>query len=122
MSGTSLDRQLEEFARHLDTLAARATRTVADLRQTCQTILDDVAAFKQHVDFAPVDAELARMEASDHLSTLEHEFETKIARVLQRVENARDESIAALLRLHDGVDGAARDVARRAGIFYGASR
>jgi hypothetical protein len=115
---TSFDRTLDEFTARLDALAARATRTVAELRQVCQTILDDIQECKQHLDFAEVDAELARMDARDQLHTIEDQFETGMNRVLRRVENARDDSIAAVLRLSEGVETAAREVARRAGITY----
>ena len=91
MTATPLDRQLDEFSARLDALAARATRTVAELRQTCQSALDDLAECKQHVDFAPVDVELARMAARDELLELEGRYEAGIARVLRRIENARDD-------------------------------
>ena len=118
MTATWFDRDLDQFAARLDALAARATRTVAELRRSCQTILDDISDTKRHFDLARVDAALARMDVRDDLRTIEGEFEARIAGVLRRVENARDDSIAALLRLHEGVEVAAREVARSAGIDY----
>lgn len=118
MPATSLDRQLDDFAAHLDALASRATRTAAELRRACHTALEDLDDCTQHLDFARVDAELAHMDARDELHALEGRFEASMARVLRRIENARDESIAALLRLQDGVDAAAGDVARRASFPY----
>ena len=61
------DARFERLGEHLDDLAARATRAVAELRVQSQSILDDVATWKEHLDVARVDAELARMDAADDL-------------------------------------------------------
>jgi hypothetical protein len=111
-----LDRRLDQFAEQLDVLAARATRTVADLRRHCHAILADLAECEEHFDLAHVDAELARMNSRDELRAVEGRFDADISRVVIRIVHARDDAIATLLRLQDGVEAAARDVARRVGI------
>jgi hypothetical protein len=116
------DARLDRAAAELDDLASRATRAVADLRSRSQALLDDVEAWKQRLDFSRVDAELARMDGRDSLREAESNFEDHVHCVLQRIDDARDESIAAFLRLRDGVETAVRDVARAAGIVFGDTR
>ena len=119
MTDLTGDAQLDEVAAHLDELAARATRAVADLRRRSQTILDDVQTWKQHVDLSRVDAELARMDACDSLHAARLNFEHDLSSILQRIDDARDESIGTFLRLRDGLESAIRDIAWTAGIVFG---
>ena len=63
----TLDVRFESIGQHLDELAARASRAVAELRAQSNSILDDVASWKQQLDLSRVDAELARMDARDEL-------------------------------------------------------
>ncbi len=115
----SLEDRLDNMAARLDELAARATRAVADLRVQCQSILDDVSAWKEHVDFSRVDAELARMDARDRLRQAEETFQRRISVAMQRVDNARTDSAASLHHLRVGMTSAARDVADAAGAAFG---
>ena len=74
-----------------------------------------------------LDAERAHDHPGELQGRLDAEWtepvrENGIERALRRIEKAREDSIAALLRLEQGIEVAARDVARRAGISYPATR
>jgi len=106
---TSEDR-LQRLGQHLDELAARATRAVADLRVQSQSIVDDVATWKEHLDLSRVDAELARMDVADDLRRARAAWEMQRTTISRRLDDAREDTAAALRALRETVADAARDL------------
>jgi hypothetical protein len=106
---TSEDR-LQRLGQHLDELAARATRAVADLRVQSQSIVDDVATWKEHLDLSRVDAELARMDVADDLRRARAAWEMQRTTISRRLDDAREDAAAALRALRETVADAARDL------------
>jgi len=104
------DDRFEQLGQHLDDLAARATRAVAELRMQSQSILDDVASWKQHLDLSRVDAELARMDVLDDLRRTRAAWEARRTTIARRLDEARDESAAALRSLGAALTDAAREL------------
>jgi hypothetical protein len=104
------DAQFEHLQRHLDELAVRATRAVAELRVQSQLILDDVAEWKQHLDLSRVDAELARMDARDDLRRARAAWDEQQVRITRRFDAAREDSAAALRSLRAALVDALRDL------------
>ncbi len=104
------DAQFERLGRHLDDLAARATRAVAELRVQSQLIVDDVATWKQHLDLSRVDAELARMYACDDLRRARAAWDEQQARITRSLDEAREDSAAVLRSLHAALVDALRDL------------
>jgi hypothetical protein len=107
----TLDTRFEHIGQHLDELAARATRAVAELRAQSQSILDDVASWKQHLDLSRVDAELAWMDARDELRPARAAWEEREVRIGRRLEQAREDSAGAVRSVRVGLEGALRDLA-----------
>jgi hypothetical protein len=103
------DARLEHLGQHLDELAARATRAVADLRVQTQSVLDDVARWKEHLAFSRVDAELARMDAVDDLRQARAALVDQRARITRRLDEARDDAAAMLRSLRTSLEDAARE-------------
>ena len=103
---------LEHLGEHLDELAGRATRAVAELRNQSQSILDDIARWKEHLDMARVDAELARMDARDELRSAQAEWEGRELRIARRLEQAHDDSAAAVQAVRAGMQEALEDLRR----------
>lgn len=111
-----LTARLERVGAHLDELATRATRAVADLRTQSQSILDDIETWKQHLDLSRVDAELARMDARDELDTARSALQARAAKITRRLDDARDESIEALRSLRVAMEQAVHDIGRALGV------
>jgi cell division protein ZapA (FtsZ GTPase activity inhibitor) len=106
----TLDARFERIGEHLDELAARATRAVAELRTQSQSILDDVSTWKQHLDVSRVDAELARMDARDEMQRARAALEQRKAKIAQRLDQARDDSVEALRSLRAAMERALEDL------------
>jgi hypothetical protein len=104
------DDRLQRLGQHLDELAARATRAVAELRLQSQSILDDVATWKEHLELSRVDAELARMDVADDLRRARAAWETQRSTISHRLDEAREDATAAVRILRDAVSDAARDL------------
>jgi hypothetical protein len=104
------DDRLEALSRHLDDLASRATRAVAEMRLHGQSVLDDVARWKEHVAFARVDAELARMDAADEVARARDALADQRARILGRLDEARDDATTTLRSLRASLDDALHDL------------
>ena len=112
----TLDARLERIGQHLDGLAARATRAVAELRTQSQSILDDIVRWKEHLDLSRVDAELARMDARDELARARVALEEREAQIAKRLDEARDESTEALRALREGMERALHDLGESLGL------
>jgi hypothetical protein len=104
------DARFERLGEHLDDLAARATRAVAELRVQSQSILDDVATWKEHLEFARVDAELARMDAADDLRRARAAWDEQRVNIARRLDEARQDSAAALHSMRAALEDALRDL------------
>ncbi len=104
------DTRLERVGQTLDELAARATRAVAELRKQSQSILDDLAVWKQHLDTSRVDAELARMDARDDIDRARRALKERQAEIARRLDDARDDSEEALHSLRAGLERALHDL------------
>ncbi len=101
---------LDRLSHQLDDLAARATHAVADLRVQGQTILDDVASWKQELDRARVDAELARMDARDELHRARMAWDEQQVRIARRLDLARDDADEAVRAIRSAMVRALRDL------------
>jgi chromosome segregation ATPase len=97
---------LERIGDNLDQLAARATRAVAELRAQSRSILEDVEAWKQHLDEFRVDAELARMDARDQLTSARAVCRERSERIERRLQEFREESTAAWQSVRGAMDEA----------------
>ena len=107
-----LENQAEQLGDQLDQLASRTTRGVAELRTQSNSILDDLAAWRTHLEQFRVDAELARMDARDELARVYETLQSHTDAVHRRLADARDEAAAAWKELRDGMDEAFTDVRR----------
>jgi hypothetical protein len=112
----TVDTRLEHIGQHLDQLAARATRAVAELRAQSQLILDDISQWKEHLDLSRVDAEIARMDARDELQRARAALEQRAAQISLRLDRARDDSAEALRSLRVGMDRALHDLGDSLGV------
>ena len=102
----SLEAHADELGRYLDQLAARSTRLVGELRSQSKSILDDLAAWKGHLEQLRVDIELARMDVRDDLTGLRATIRGRSEGINCRLEESRSESAAAWRALRAGMDEA----------------
>lgn len=108
----SFEKRLDRIGEHLDQLAARATRSVAEFRSLTESLLYDLEAWRAQLDQARVDAELARMDARDELGAVRSTLKGRCDAIDHRLEFARQESAAAWAALRTGIDEAVRDLRR----------
>jgi hypothetical protein len=104
------DPRLERLSQHLDELATRATRAVADLRVRGQSVLDDVATWKEHLAFSRVDAELARMDAAEELHQARLALDEQRERIIRRLDDAREDATTTLRSLRTSLEDALREL------------
>jgi hypothetical protein len=110
MSESGFDMRLQQASDQLDELAARATRAAAQLRAQGQSILDDVEAWKQHLDQLRIDTELARMDARDELGRARSVFRECSEGIERRLGEFRAESTEAWRSLRACMDDALREL------------
>jgi len=107
-----LETRAEVLGDQLNQLASRTTRGVAELRAESTAILDDLTAWRQHLEQFRVDAELARMDTRDDLVRAFETLRSHTQAVHRRLAEARDDAASAWTELRDGMDAAFADVTR----------
>ena len=114
----SLLTQLEHVGRHLDELAARATRAVAELRAQSHSAREDIACWKEQLELSRIDVELARMDARDDLHHARVALEARATKLAERLDEARADAVDALRDLRVALDEAVDAVGRSLGIEH----
>jgi chromosome segregation ATPase len=114
----SLLTQLEHFGRHLDELAARAARAVAELRAQSHSAREDVARWREQLELARVDAELARMDAREDLHDARVALKARASKLTERLDEARADAVDAVRDLRVALDEAVEAVGRSLGIGH----
>jgi hypothetical protein len=107
-----LDTHAALLGDQLNQLASRTTRGVAELRAESAAILDDLAAWRSHLEQFRIDAELARMDTRDDLVRVHETLRSQIESIHRRLAEAREDAASAWKDLRDGMDAAFADVAR----------
>jgi chromosome segregation ATPase len=108
----TLERRADGLADQLNQLASRTTRGVAELRAQSTSILDDLAAWRSHLEQFRVDAELARMDARDELDRAHATLYAQFEAIHRRLADARDDAAATWKELREGLDEAFADLRR----------